>query len=342
MKTGKKILTYVLTAAFAFQILSGGMPAGESLAKSQKQEYTYTVTFSAGKQGTFNDSSKNEVKVQREGTSQTLPITVSGDKMTVKEVKSGDVLSFTAQTPGVVQLASDSKYYVKGVRASGRDNEEAVTTIFTVNSDMDYVVAYGVKGEQVKYTVNYQDKNGKTLAPSESFYGNVGDKPVVAYKYIEGYAPQAFGLTKTLSSNEAENVFTFVYEPVPGPTTKVETEIVNKTETIEQVIPGGTVGGGTSASGTGGAGNNTASANGTEENGGEANGEAENPSAAEGEGALIVDLDPEIPLANIDADSKETSDLLPMIAYAGIGLLALLAVILAVWIYQKLKKKEEA
>ena len=38
---------------------------------------------------------------------------------------------------------------------------------------------------------------------------------MVAYHYIEGYQPQAYNLTKTLSKNEAENVFTFVYEPVP-------------------------------------------------------------------------------------------------------------------------------
>ena len=29
-------------------------------------------------------------------------------------------------------------------------------------------------------------------------YGNVGDKPVVAYKYIDSYIPQAYALTKTL------------------------------------------------------------------------------------------------------------------------------------------------
>ena len=65
----------------------------------------------------------------------------------------------------------------------------------------------------VAYTVNYEDEQGNKLAESQTFYGNVGDKPVVAYRYIEDYVPQALSLTKTLSDNEAENVFTFKYAP---------------------------------------------------------------------------------------------------------------------------------
>ena len=58
----------------------------------------------------------------------------------------------------------------------------------------------------VAYTVNYQDANGNALSDSETFYGAVGDQPVVAFKYFENYHPQAYNLTKTLSSNEAENI----------------------------------------------------------------------------------------------------------------------------------------
>ena len=51
---------------------------------------------------------------------------------------------------------------------------------------------------------------------------------MVAYHYIEGYQPQAYNLTKTLSKNEAENVFTFVYEPVPEDTVTTETEVITR------------------------------------------------------------------------------------------------------------------
>ena len=104
--------------------------------------------------------------------------------------------------------------------------------------------------------MNYQDANGKTLADSQTFYGNAGDKPVVAYKYIENYIPQALALTKTLSDNESENVFTFTY--TPGETDR----IVETTTTVTTIVPGptttttttGTTGTGTTGTGTTGTG----------------------------------------------------------------------------------------
>lgn len=158
--------------------------------------------------------------------------------------------------------------------SSGRDNSEALAApAFRVNGDADYVVAYGIKGDMVAYTVNYEDEQGNKLAESQTFYGNVGDKPVVAYRYIENYVPQALALTKTLSDNEAENVFTFKY--APGATNRV-VETVNH---VTVVIPGNTItntvtipagttgtagGNGTGANGTNGTGaNGTTGTNGT-------------------------------------------------------------------------------
>ena len=99
----------------------------------------------------------------------------------------------------------------------------------------------------VAYTVNYQDASGKSLAESQTFYGNVGDKPVVAYRYVENYIPDALALTKTLSDNESENVFTFTY--TPGATDR----IVETTTTVTTTVPGtATPGTGTGNVGTAG------------------------------------------------------------------------------------------
>ena len=86
-----------------------------------------------------------------------------------------------------------------------------------VDSDREYVIAYGIRGNMVSYRVNYQDQNGNTLLESQTFYGAVGDRPVVAFQYVDGYQPQAYNLTGTLSGNEAENIFTFTYTPVEQP-----------------------------------------------------------------------------------------------------------------------------
>ncbi len=130
---------------------------------------TYTVTFYAGNQGTFADGA---------------------GKIVMSNLKYGAFVSFDVQKDGVVTLNNSDKYYVKGLRKSGRDNSEtdeleASRYSVTVKGDADYVVAYGIKGNQVAYTVNYQDANGKELLASNTYYGNVGDKPVVAYQYVE-------------------------------------------------------------------------------------------------------------------------------------------------------------
>ena len=109
---------------------------------------------------------------------------VDAGKIVVSGLKIQDIVTFNPQA-GAVDLAADSKYYVKGVRQSGRDNKSVASSSFRVTGDADYVVAYGVKGNMVGYTVNYQDENGRALAESRKYYGNVGDKPVVAHIYIE-------------------------------------------------------------------------------------------------------------------------------------------------------------
>ena len=80
-----------------------------------------------------------------------------------------------------------------------------------VSGDQDYVVAYGIPGELAEYTVNYVDTDGNKLAESRTYYGNVGDEPVIAYLYIDGYIPDSYNQTGKLSSNASENVFNFVY-----------------------------------------------------------------------------------------------------------------------------------
>ncbi|MCI9436992.1 MAG: hypothetical protein HFH85_07420 [Lachnospiraceae bacterium] len=52
-----------------------------------------------------------------------------------------------------VTLGEDSKYYVKGVRMGGRDNSTVDLAYFRVERDEDYVVAYGIRGNLVQYTV---------------------------------------------------------------------------------------------------------------------------------------------------------------------------------------------
>ena len=148
---------------------------------------------------------------------------------------------------------------------------------------------------------------------------------MVAYHYIEGYQPQAYNLTKTLSKNEAENVFTFVYEPVPEDTVTTETEVITR--------PDGT---------TGTAGGNAGQNAGTTTGGNTANGDAQGTTEVPDEDVPqnVVDLDDEdVPLDNKDLDRPgSTTNRIPI--YATIAVEAVAALAAAGFVYVKRFKKK--
>lgn len=254
------------------------------------EEYTYQVTFYSGNQGTFNGT--EGLSVDNHSSGSQYAVEENGDEITVSGLKQGDIVSFDVQA-GAVQMADDSKYYLRGIRQSGRDNDTVQTSAFRVDGDAEYVLAYGIRGNQTGYTVNYQDAQGNELAPSRTYYGNVGDKPVVAYLYIEDYNPQTLALTRTLSENEAENVFTFVYTPVPTEVITEPGDTITNTTTVTETVPGttdeGTVAGtGTAGTGTAGTGTGTA---GTAGEGAGAAGTAGEGTGAAGEGTGAAGTD---------------------------------------------------
>ena len=322
MKKWKRLLVSLLTVSMTLGASTMSVMADDTTP------YTYKVTLSAGNKGTINGQNKIE---------QT-------------NIASGSTVTFNLND---IQV-TDDKYYVKGIRLSGRDNNETLAApSFTVDKDADYVVAYGIKGNMVAYTVNYQDASGKSLAESQTFYGNIGDKPVVAYRYIENYIPDALALTKTLSDNESENVFTFTYTPgatdrivetttpvtttVPGPATPAgaagTTGSAGTTGaaagTGTGTTAGGTAAGGTTAGGTTAGGTTTGgTAGGTTnaDNSQDTTAKDKDTATSEDEQTpkSLVDLDDEdTPKGNIDAKDKTSKT--PIAAGIGIIVVAVAA-----------------
>lgn len=163
--------------------------------RAEESSYPYTIRIYSGKQGTIDGQEMVETIVQ--------PGTSISDLFSLERV----------------QLDND-KYYVKGFKESGKDNNTMAQPLPAVaKEDADFVVVYGIKGEGTQYTIQYVDQAGNALAQPQTYYGNVGDRPVVAYRYFEGYLPQAYNLVRTLSANAAENQFTFVYAPIEQPQT---------------------------------------------------------------------------------------------------------------------------
>ena len=286
------------------------------LAAEEKEPYTYQIRFFSGQQGTLNGE----------------------DVVVFDNLHYGDQITFNRNS---VSLKNGSKYYFKGIRRSGEDINTVGKLTFTVTEDQDYVVAYGILGNTAAYTVNYVDGEGNPLAESVTYYGNVGDKPVVAYLYIDGYRPEAYNLTRTLSANAAENEFTFVYTPVPAleqpaaptPETPAEPEEpapAGPTEVAtvipEENVPLGPGPGG--ANGQDGEGENTQNID-----------DEKVPQAAGTEEIRDLD-DEEVPLAGrlFDSNAKLLGIPIPVILISGAAILGV-----ALWyflLFRKRRKKE--
>ena len=190
----KRFLVTVLM--LAMMIMVGTVTVSAEVSETA---YKYTIKVYAGKQGHFKAPSIGKVS----NGGRTLTITAAqGDMVTIDQSTTGFKLD-------------NGDYYMRGFRYTGHDNDEQMAVAsFEVDQDVAYEAAYGLKGGMVKYTVHYLDENNNDLIKSEEFYGMVGDNPVVSFRYVEGYQPNAYNLTKKLTANEAENVFPFTYSKV--------------------------------------------------------------------------------------------------------------------------------
>lgn len=346
MKVRNRLVKGLLSVMMLTALVAQPVFAAET-EPSDAAPYTYSVTLSAGNQGNFGGTDIVEVTGVGAGA-LSVDFSAYRDQLQIE----------------------DEKYYAKGIRLSGRDNSDAsyspTWATGAVMEDTDYVVAYGMTGDMVAYTVQYLDEEGNELLPAETYYGSVGDKPVVAFQYIEGYLPQAYNLTKTLSANEADNIFPFVYTPSYETITVTEVGEDNVTVITTTVTGTGTAGGGTAAGGAGAAGTGTAGAGtaGTGEaagtgtagvgdaaGAGDAGAGAAGDDAAAGDGTTeieednvpqgTVDLDEdEVPLANMDDDDavRETG-VMPVIVGGVAALIAVALIVVGVIYYMNHRRR---
>ena len=214
------------------------------------------------------------------------------------------------------------------------------------------------------YTVRYVDTDGRQLLPDETYYGNIGDRPVIAYQYVENYRPQAYNLTGTLKENEAENVFTFTYTAIDRagtPATPPTTPAADQTTPTAPAAPA--AGGTTAAPAEGGAAAGDAAGTGGDAaepaDGGEAEGTPDapaEPAAGDEEPAPLQDIeDGEVPLANLGEDQLTNINdeptplssgdfarrILDFPLAAKVGILSLLVLLFAGGGYLYVKKKRE-
>ena len=341
----------------AFMVMLNGLTVSAA-----EEEYTYTVRLYAGNQGRLLGGGVDV-------SSESAGISFTDGYLVIEGLKYGDTVYIRPQAAAEV---TDERYYVRGVRRSGRDNSEAEAPTFRVASDRDYVMAYGIRGNMAAYTVHYVDGDGRTLMESDTYYGNIGERQYVSSRYIDGYQPRVLNMVKTLSAKTEENVFTFEYERIAGPSGGGG----GTGEETPAPAPGGGTGAGTGTAGeaAGGAGAADAGAGGAGAGGaagaagagagaaadaGAGGAGAEAAAADAGAdapvggdvnmpdedvpldgGENLRDLDDEdVPLADLRADQQWRMGYLP--AYAGIGLAALI-ILTGAAVYLKKKHKNAA
>ena len=332
-------------AAVALLLWTAACLAPLSDAFAEEAAYTYTVTFYAGNQGTFADAAGLSVKGGA-GVIQT-----EADRITITGLKNGDIVSFDVQA-GAIAMPQQGKYYIRGVRESGRDNNTTTASAFKVSGDMDYVVAYGIRGDTVSYRVRYQDTAGNALAADRTYYGNVGDKAVAAYLYMEGYTPQALSVAKTLSADETENVLTFVYvkeetENGAPPSESADAPSAENENALQQTTNGGEENG---AAGAEDAPQEAGQENAPAEDGADVQegnpDDGEQVSLPDEQVPLeqeLLDLDDEeTPKANILLDEEDLERSMPLMLRGGTGVAAASALLVLFLVLMRRRKKMRA
>ena len=189
------------------------------------------------------------------------------------------------------------------------------------------------------------------LSFSETFFGNVGDKPVVACKYVAGYAPKASGLTKTLKQDASENVLTFIYKSATEYVVEDVVDTVVNEERVDVYVDQTVIMGGTTGTGTG-TGTGEAGGSGTGEENQTGTGDADNLAGGttgeegttqEPDDVIIEDLDDEeVPLAagsDISSEIVQDQTLMKYGFVAVSAIIVLLILLASTAIMRKSAKK---
>lgn len=306
MRVGAVLIAICMVAALALPAFAADT--------STEDTYSYTVRIFPGDKGTI-DGSKDPI---------------------VKEVNPGYEWSASDFDYGSQAASDTDKYYVTGMREAGKDNNTNGAYKgggFTVDRDIDLVISYGIKGSDVAYTINYVDVNsGDPIHSPKTYYGNIGDKPAVAYLYIDGYVPQYKNITGTLQSDASANEWTFYYVDDEDDSVTIESKSAksgssssnggdittqstgSKTASKSKSSTSTSTSTGSKTSTSTGSGTTTASSTGTGTSAGS------NSAASVGEGTLLASNGAVNTLRNgpveiVDVDEQET----PLVEYEGTG-----------------------
>ncbi|EAD0724605.1 class 1 internalin InlJ [Listeria monocytogenes] len=128
-----------------------------------------------------------------------------GEKLAADEVLSGNLDD---------SYTSNAKDIPDYTLTTTPDN--ATGTFTTTSQSVTYVYTKNIVAAE-PVTVNYVDANGKTLAPSETLNGNVGDTYNATAKQIDGYTLSAEPTNATGQFTSSAQTVNYIYTKNPAP-----------------------------------------------------------------------------------------------------------------------------
>ncbi|EAC8974010.1 LPXTG cell wall anchor domain-containing protein [Listeria monocytogenes] len=193
----------------ADEVLSGNLDDPYTSSAKDIPDYTLTTTPDNAT-GTFTTTSQSVTYVYTKNIVAAEPVTVNYVDDTGKTLAPSETLN-----GNVGDTYNATAKQIDGYTLSTTPNN-ATGTFNTSSQTVTYVYTKNIVAAE-PVTVNYVDDTGKTLAPSETLNGNVGDTYNATAKQIDGYTLSAEPTNATGQFTSSAQTVNYIYTKNPAP-----------------------------------------------------------------------------------------------------------------------------
>ncbi|HAB0296067.1 TPA_asm: internalin [Listeria monocytogenes] len=193
----------------ADEVLSGNLDDPYTSSAKDIPDYTLTTTPDNAT-GTFTTTSQSVTYVYTKNIVAAEPVTVNYVDDTGKTLAPSETLN-----GNVGDTYNATAKQIDGYTLTTTPNN-ATGTFNTSSQTVTYVYAKNIVAAE-PITVNYVNDTGKTLAPSETLNGNVGDTYNATAKQIDGYTLSAEPTNATGQFTSSAQTVNYIYTKNPAP-----------------------------------------------------------------------------------------------------------------------------
>ncbi|WP_416887108.1 MucBP domain-containing protein [Listeria monocytogenes] len=193
----------------ADEVLSGNLDDSYTSSAKDIPDYTLTTTPDNAT-GTFTTTSQSVTYVYTKNIVAAEPVTVNYVDDTGKTLAPSETLN-----GNVGDTYNATAKQINGYTLTTTP-DNATGTFTTTSQSVTYVYTKNIVAAE-PITVNYVDDTGKTLAPSETLNGNVGDTYNATAKQIDGYTLSAEPTNATGQFTSSAQTVNYIYTKNPAP-----------------------------------------------------------------------------------------------------------------------------